>query len=113
MIIPQSSTNHNQQVPLFRNSESDSESGIALKLHEWQRECLDKVLRDRTISRFILYSVRLEFTTDERADYENMNEILSLFLASLMKNIIPQEANVLPFCLPTSFCCSISNCLGC
>jgi len=45
----------------------------------------DRALRDRIISRFILYSVRLEFTSCERADYVRLSESLSLGLASLFK----------------------------
>ncbi|MCL2153425.1 MAG: DEAD/DEAH box helicase family protein [Oscillospiraceae bacterium] len=46
---------------------------------------LDKALMDQIISRFILYSVRLEFSSGEREDYVDLSEKLSLCLTSLRK----------------------------
>ena len=46
---------------------------------------LDRAMRDRIISRFILFSVRLEFTPNEHEDYIDLTESLSKIIASLMK----------------------------
>ena len=43
----------------------------------------DKALRDHVISSFLLFSVRLEFTKDERFEYSDMSEQLSVYLARL------------------------------
>ena len=45
----------------------------------------DRALRERIISRFILFSVRLDFTEYERDEYEQLSERISLSLRLLMK----------------------------
>ena len=44
---------------------------------------LGKALRDRIISRFILFSVKLEFTLDERDEYETLSASLSKYLRAV------------------------------
>jgi len=45
----------------------------------------DRALQDHIISRFILFSIRLEFTPDEREDYEYLSERLSHYLGLIYK----------------------------
>ena len=45
----------------------------------------EKALRDNIISRFILYSVRVEFSPHERRDYTDLSDSLTACMASLFK----------------------------
>ena len=55
---------------------------------------LARALKDRIISRFILFSIRLNFTADEKEEYSQLSDDLSKNLVKL-KNIHP-ELNGLP-----------------
>jgi len=46
---------------------------------------LGRALKDRIISRFVLFSINLEFSPDERAEYLELSESLKRCLASLKK----------------------------
>ena len=53
----------------------------------------EKALRDHVISSFILFSVRLEFTADERFEYTDLSDRMSVYMAMLY-NIHPELRNM-------------------